>query len=83
MVTRSWRCVNDTSVVLACHVSVYILAENTTPEIIASFQTTTFTMVDTNNMPKDISLDPTSFAPEDVIKKDVCVIGGGSSGTNF
>ena len=35
----------------------------------------------TNGTPKDTSLDPMYFAPEDVITKDVCIIGGGSSGT--
>ena len=29
----------------------------------------------------DLSLEPTCFLPDDIIIRDVCVIGGGSSGT--
>lgn len=38
-------------------------------------------MASTNGMSKDTGLDSALFAPEDVIIKDVCIIGGGSSGT--
>ena len=38
-------------------------------------------MVLNNGIPKDTCLDPANYAPEDVITKDVCIIGGGSSGT--
>ena len=34
-----------------------------------------------NGVLEDTSLDPSQFSPEDVITRDVCIVGGGSSGT--
>lgn len=34
-----------------------------------------------NGVPIDTSPDPAHFSPEDVITRDVCIVGGGSSGT--
>ncbi len=41
----------------------------------------TSTMVDSNGVPKDASPDFIDFPPGDVIIRDVCILGGGSSGT--
>lgn len=38
-------------------------------------------MAASNGVRADSSLDPSGFSPDDVITKDVCVIGGGCSGT--
>ena len=38
-------------------------------------------MAITNDIQVALSLDPASFPPEDIISRDVCIIGGGGSGT--